>query len=144
MTLTYDSPGSFADLDEATGGNLSNNDPPEVYEAVISLCHYFDCSVVLSRAEVNMGLVVCAGMNECCDVEAWSLVWPCFQLALQFDFDDVQTDCMIVLTRCSMQNRDHRAKWQAVRAQLDKDTLYRLVQMSFIAADHLKLRSVPL
>jgi len=31
---------------------------PAVNEAVLSLCHYFDCAAVLSRAEDNLLLVV--------------------------------------------------------------------------------------
>jgi len=102
VCLNWPKLSSWQQLKEATPSViLGATAPPAVYESVLSLCHYFDCAAMLSRAEDNMVLVVEAQREA--DVQRrykssppaeqlyWNELWPCFQLALKFDLRSV--DC---------------------------------------------------
>ena len=69
-------------LRTATGSPV--NVLPAVHEAVMSLCHYFDCDRILSGAEDNCMLVVEASTADSHNWK-WSEMWSYFVLSLQFD-----------------------------------------------------------
>jgi len=60
VTLTYPHFKTWRDLKSASSSLLFSSDPT-MYDAVMSLCHYFDCARVLSQAEDNILLVVQVG-----------------------------------------------------------------------------------
>jgi len=63
VNLAYPDFRSWEPLRKATSSIPFSVSQPAVYESVMSLCHYFDCAVVLARAEHNMLLVVGAYTN---------------------------------------------------------------------------------
>ena len=77
-----------------------------MYESVLSLAHYFDCAVVLSRAEDNLLLVAKAKYSAERYLHVCNVVWPCFLLAVKFDLRRVKAACMPRLAVCCAHNGD--------------------------------------
>ena len=154
VTLDYPNFSSLKQLDKATCSRFSESKPPAAYDAVMSLCHYFDCVVVLERAEANCLLAAkgseeqresdrycrcgcCSGSDEDMNIDyakEWNSVWPCFVLAQQFDMKRVKAACVPVLVQHSLLQSRHKEEWESVRAQLDKDTLFELMQATYAAS----------
>ena len=121
ISLSYPRITDFFDLDFTTSSSFRTGRAPEVYEAVLSLCHYFACFNVLSRAEDNMKHVARAALGE---EIVWSDLWPCFLLALKYNMRVVKQACAPQLAKACLEHESgHRADWEAARQELDKDTL---------------------
>ena len=111
--------------------DVEHHDPPEICAAVLSLCHYFDCTRLLARAEHNCLLVVREAHRgvDRSSWGRWESTWHCFLLALRFGLQRVRTECIDQLAYydvCCWDN--HAEEWDSIRAQLDKDTLFELFQ----------------
>ena len=133
-TVTLDCPAfrGWEELDEATSSSLWTVEPPAVYEAVMSLCHYFNCDRVLSRAEDNCAALIEQALYDRANHDvAWSELWPCFLLALKFNLMRVKRACIPRLAECCMHGSSHKEQWESVRAQLDRDTLLEVMQAAF-------------
>ena len=107
-------------------------------EPVLSLCHYFDCATVLSRAEDNCVSVVAADERNCqeCDIEEsrWTDVWACFLLALKFDLRRVKRACMPLLATYCVRFSACEEEWRKARPLLDVDTVLEMPQATFEVA----------
>ena len=131
ITLNCPSHTNMQSLRAASSSKFYIASPPAIYEAVLSLCHYFDCALVLSRAEDNCLLVV-QSPKSASDLEVeWNGTWPCFLLALQFDLHRLRKVCIVALAKYHIQVGRHKEEWEGIRAQLGKDTLYELLQAAF-------------
>ena len=131
VTLDYSACDTEEQLRDATSSLTHANFPPAVYQAVVSLCHYFDCKAVVSRAEYNCVLMVEFMADIGATDSLWSELWSCFLLALQFDLKRVKAACVETLACHSTLVNAHKTEWESVRAQLDKDTLFELLQAAF-------------
>ena len=140
VLLDYPKFNSYTDLEKATRSTLLAPEPPEVYEAVMSLGHYFDCALVLSRAEDNLLLMVAASQFGAASAledyrqMCWSITWPCLSTAIKFDLKRVKTACMSLLATCCRHLSSQSTQWESIRTQLDKDTLFVLLQMALVDA----------
>ena len=136
--VTLDYPGFVHcdELDAVTASIVYSSDaPPQLYDAVMSLCHYFDCSVVLSRAEDNCLLVLRSRDDGAAGTECeWNEVWPCFVLALRCDLQRVKDDCMPRIAQHCKRGNSRRQEWQAARQHLDTDTAFDMLLAAFEAA----------
>ena len=94
--------------------------------------HYFDCAVVLSRVEDNILLVV--GGRYADHQQDWEHVWRHFRFALEFDLQRVKRACMPLLAKASTHIGSQSKEWQAIRAQLDKDTLFEMLLATLVVA----------
>ena len=134
VTLSWPGVRDVEELRKATPSELYDFSSANVCESVVSLCHYSDCSCVLSRAETSMVLVVEKTYipSSCYQSEAiWKLVWPCFLFALKFDLRRVKTACMPLLARCCKYIGGQKEEWEKIMPQLDKETLYEMLQATF-------------
>ena len=68
VTLTYPQFLFRRELQELSKGNVLFTHAHELCEAVLSLCHYFDCAVVLSRARGQLSAGVASGQQVLCRV----------------------------------------------------------------------------
>jgi len=106
-----------------------HSDSSAQYVPVMSLCHYFDCPAVLSRAEDNCLLLVEAKDAHSRPAnDVWDEVWQCFQLAVIFDLQRVKKACMLRLATCSVRASRHRQEWESIRKLVDKDTAFDMLQ----------------
>ena len=64
--VSFDCPtfSTWQQLDDASSSDFFSRPGAAQYSALLSLCHYFDCAELLSRAEDNMLLVVAADDDE--------------------------------------------------------------------------------
>ena len=117
------------DLDSFTASDFEDEQqPPALYEAVVSLSHYFHCHRVLSRVDDNF-LLFCDWVDAPDRGElVWPTLWTLFLLALKFDLRAAKKVCIPRLAACCVGGHSHKDEWDSVRAQLDKDTLYELMQ----------------
>ena len=99
----------------------------------MSLCPHFDCAVVLSRAEDNCLLVIEKYLKYYVNVE-WNKVWQFFLLELQFDFQQLKAACIPRLAKLSTIGGGHKAELESIRATLDKNTMFEIMQTAFALA----------
>ena len=138
VNLNYPIFDDYYELKFNTSSVFDTDEPPAVYRAVLSLCHYFDCALVLSQARANCLLV--AHEEDECDDETettWNNVWPCFLLALQFDMKQVKEECMPLLANHCLSVNSHRQEWKRAKADLDKDTLLQMMLVTFDYGENL-------
>ena len=116
--------------------------PIDRCEPVISLCHYLDCTVALSRVELNCVDIVNNhyddGENDDKDdgedvsykIE-WAFYWRCFLLAVAYNMQKLKTTCMHDLARLCCQYTQLREEWKKAQPLLDKDTVLHMLQITF-------------
>ena len=134
VTLDWPSFDSFEQLEQASTATFLDK-RSKAYRSVLSLCHYFDCAALLSRAEDNMLLMVRAytaataarGTRGTLCPYQWSL-----EVADQFGLERVKTEC-IPLQAARFRNKRRTAGksqewWQLAMQQLSKDTVIELVR----------------
>ena len=124
--------GSLQQLMRATPAtSFGTNTAPAVYESVLSLCHYFDCSLVLERAESNM-LLFFDGAEPHNTQSQWYVLWWCFLLAHKFDLLQVKTACVQTLAARSSHVSGNISvpALERARGQLDEGTLFDLLRAS--------------
>ena len=129
------------ELDDATSSRLDTFDASKTNESVMSLCHYFDCAVLLSRAEHNMPLVL-EELKDLSDQRSErNKLLTFFLFAVKFDLQQVKKECMARLaTSCTKVGSRHRAEWDSLRQQLDKNTLFAMMQAALDVATQLQRR----
>lgn len=134
ISLEWPSFKSCSSSKDASCSILPNHDTaaPAMYEAVMSLCHYFDCARVLCRAEDNMLLVVGAAVGGNNLLVDRNNVWPCIRLAVQFDLKRVRAACIPWLATCS-DDAKCKEEWERARVYLNMDTLFEVLQANFVA-----------
>ena len=115
-------------------------------DAVLSLCHYLDCSRVLTQVENNCMLTInawtlptvrsgyhypyqfcpCKENSVTCNVEeVWPVVWRHFLLATQLELKRVRAACVPHLIAC--RQLKYKIDWQIVRKQVGSDALIELM-----------------
>ena len=72
-----------------------------MYDALLSLCDYFNCAVLLARVAHNCVMVVKAADEP--DVEdgghGWYATWHCFLLALRLGLQRLKEECVPLLAQ---------------------------------------------
>ena len=110
---------------------IPDDGQPDVEEAVLSLCHYFDCAQLLSRAEDNILLVVdhcldyCMTHNMDC---AWKTLLSHFEIALRFDLKRVKTASMSRIAKICVKHPCRIKDLDRLKPLLDKDTAFAVMQ----------------
>ena len=145
-TVSLDSPAfpNCRELLAATSNEIL--DAPAIDEAVLSLCHYFDCALLLSRAEDNLRLVVGAEQQHSVTNSA-AEIRACVELACKFNLQRLKKACIVVLANYCRgvynwrSDDDGKPTCISIVELLDKDSLVALVtQMhSDLSADSLSL-----
>ena len=127
---------SWAALRDSPSSQLPQSDGPlECYGVVLSLCHYFDCALLLSRAEHNMLLTVAACQPP---LQAKRLKWDepmqCLEVACNFGLQRLKEACMPVVAaryrRATNINENVAAlaSWEKYLQRLEKATLIELMR----------------
>ena len=112
----------------------SEREPTAVYETVLSLCDYFNCTRLLDRADHNCQLVVDAADNmddEFYSERGWYAAWLCLLIALRFGLQGAKRAFIPLLAEYSVNCNAHKAEWNSIRSMLDNDTAFELMQASF-------------
>ena len=102
------------------------------------------CSRLLDLAEHNCLLVVAVadGVYEEEGGPAWRATLHCFQLAPQCDFQRVKKACITQLVQLCVRYGRNAEDWNKLRSQLDKDTLFEIMQAAFEEADAVRRDSM--
>lgn len=129
VTLNYPEFHDWDGLEDATSVHPTTFIPDNLYDSVMSLCHYFHCSVVLSRAEENMLLAVkVEHFPETPDGLEWEQLWACLLFALRFDLKRVMLACAPRLAKRCKLGENHKADWETMRLLLDRNSAFEMMQ----------------
>ena len=130
--VCLDSP-SFTEwpqLRQAVSASVFSSRHLSMTVSTVSLCHYFDCAVLLSRCEGNILLALAE--NE--HVKPYRSMARVFLfLASQFGLQRVKAACIPLQARSCRRVRNRpdsesKEQWEELMKRVDKDTLIELVQ----------------
>ena len=136
--VSFDSPSlTRRRLLDTTSAHCADTSERGVDRVLLSLCNFFDCPLVLSRAEHNLKLVAKQSVS-CADEDvAWRSVLSSFHLAVRFELKRVRAACLPLLAKhCILRNR-REEELEGLRAQLDRDTAFELAQAALRVAAEL-------
>ena len=130
-----DCPGftTWPQLLRATSSVFSTSSRPSTCTAVSSLCHYFDCAVLLARAETNLLLAVAENQRTRHQEPHWFRTRGYLCFASQFGLQRVKAACIpLQAERCfrlrKKSDSESKEQWEELVRRLDKDTLIELMQ----------------
>ena len=110
------------------------------FHPALSLCDYFDCARVLSRAEDNL-LLFCTRSTSmgvrCDEATEWTTLSMGFELAVSFHLKRVKEVCIpLIVEHCILHGR-RKDELDALRRKVNRDTAFAMMQAAIDVAARL-------